>query len=101
MDGVIPCDVYRPGGGEIPLDLCLQMGLLDAVGGTCTASRGSGGGIAVQPAVMRAFVECRQVSVGMQTAQSALMLPASAAVSAVVLHGVSWYGWDVGYAHLP
>ena len=62
---------------------------------------GSGGGIAVQPAVMQAFVECRQVSVGMQTAHSVLMLPASAAVSAVFLHGVSRYGWDVDYAHLP
>ena len=77
MDGAILCDAYRPGGGEIPLDLCLQMGLLDPVGGTCTASRGSGGGIAVQPAVMRAFVECRQVSVGMRNAHSVLVLPAA------------------------
>ena len=38
MDGDILRDAYRPSGGEIPLDLCLQMGLLDAVGGTCTAS---------------------------------------------------------------
>ena len=100
MDGAIPCDVYRPGGGEIPLDVCQQMGLLDAVGGPVLL-RGSGGGIAVQPAVRQAFVECRQVSVGLQTAHSVLMLPASAAVSAVVFPGVSWYGWDVGYAHLP
>ena len=56
MDGDILCDDYRPSGGEIPLDLCLQMGLLDAVGGTCTASRGSGGIIAVRIAVLRILV---------------------------------------------
>ena len=50
-------DDYSPGGGEIPLDLCLQMELPDAVGGTCTASRGSGGIIAVSIAVLRLFSE--------------------------------------------
>ena len=57
MDGDILCDDYRFRGGEIPLDLCLQMALPDAAGGTCTASRGSGGIIAVGIAVLQIFSE--------------------------------------------
>ena len=57
MDGDILCDDYRFSGGEIPLDLWLQMALPDAAGGTCTASRGSGGIIAVRIAELRIFSE--------------------------------------------